>query len=294
MSKTIFKGSGVAIVTPFNENGVNFDVLDELIEFQIQNHTDAIIITGTTGEASTMTDEDQIEAIHHTVMTVNHRVPVIAGCGSNDTKHGAELSRMAENAGADALLSVTPYYNKTTQKGLIEHYKRICGAVSVPVILYNVPGRTGMNLKPETVASIMDACGNVVGVKECNFDQVGEIIRLCGEDVQVFSGEDAMAVPLMSLGGSGVISVLANVAPAYVSEMMHACLEGDYQKAGKMQVKALPMVSALFCETSPIPVKEALNRMGYAVGECRLPLTTMEEANKEKLIKAMKEFGLLA
>ncbi len=294
MSKTVFKGSGVAIVTPFNENGVNYDVLDELLEFQIQNKTDAIIITGTTGEASTMTDEDQIEAIRHTVETVNHRIPVIAGCGSNDTRHGAVLSKMAEDAGADALLSVTPYYNKTTQKGLIEHYKQICGAVSVPVILYNVPGRTGLNLKPETVASIMDACDNVVGVKECNFDQVGEIIRLCGEDVQVFSGEDALAVPLMSLGGSGVISVMANIAPLQVSEMMHACLDGDYKKAGRMQVAALPLIKALFCETSPIPVKEALTQMGYNVGVCRLPLTTMEEANKAQLVKAMKDFGLLA
>lgn len=293
MNKTVFRGAGCAIVTPFTENGVDYEALDNLLEFQIANHIDAIIITGTTGEASTMPDDEQIEVIRHTVEVVDHRVPVIAGCGSNDTMHGINLSKMAEKAGVDALLSVTPYYNKTTQKGLVEHYKALCSAVSVPVILYNVPGRTGMNMTPETVKAIKDACDNVVGVKECNFDQVGEIIRLCGEDFQVFSGEDALAVPLMSLGGSGVISVIANVAPAQTSEMMHAAMDGDYKKAAKMQIEALPMIKALFCETSPIPVKEALHQMGYCSSYCRLPLTSMEEANKEKLVKAMKEYGIL-
>lgn len=293
MAKSVFKGSGVALVTPFKETGVDFQKLDELLEFHLKNGTDAIIITGTTGEASVMTDEEQIEVIRHAVNTVNHRIPVIAGCGSNDTRHGAELSKMAEDAGADGLLSVTPYYNKTTQKGLIEHFTCIARAVSVPVILYNVPGRTGMNMEPATVAALMDRCENVVGVKECNFNQVGDIFQLCGPEVQVYSGEDGLAVPLMSLGGSGVISVLANIVPDRVSAMLHACLEGDYPKAAAMQIEALPMIKTLFCETSPIPVKEAMNMMGMKVGGCRLPLTSMEEKNRTSLAEALKAYGLL-
>ena len=293
MAKSVFKGSGVALVTPFTKDGVDYQKLDELIEFQIQAGTDAIIITGTTGEASVMPDEEQIDVIRHTVETVNHRIAVIAGCGSNDTSHGAQLSAMAEAAGADGLLSVTPYYNKTTQKGLIEHYSYIAKAVSVPVILYNVPGRTGMNMTPATVASIMDRCDNVVGVKECNFDQVGDIFNLCGPDVSVYSGEDGLVVPLMSLGGSGVISVLANVAPKAVSTMVHACLDGNYAKAAEIQIGALPLIKALFCETSPIPVKAAMNMMGMNVGECRMPLTSMEESNRVVLEAAMKGYGLL-
>lgn len=293
MNHSVFTGAGVALVTPFTENGVDYQKLDELIEFQIAGGTDAIIITGTTGEASVMPDDEQIEVIKHTVEVVNHRIPVIAGCGSNDTKHGIQLSAMAEAAGADGLLSVTPYYNKTTQKGLVEHYVALAKAVSVPVILYNVPGRTGMNMTPATVAKVMDRCDNVVGVKECNFDQVGEIFHLCGPDVKVYSGEDGLVVPMMSMGGSGVISVLANVAPKKVSEMVHACLDGDYKKAAAIQVEAIPMVKALFCETSPIPVKAALNMMGWNVGECRMPLTTMEESNRVVLEKALKEYGLI-
>ncbi len=294
MAKSVFQGSGVALITPFNETGVDFQKLDALIEFQIQGGTDAIIITGTTGEASVMTDEEQIEVIRHTVDTVQHRIPVIAGCGSNDTRHGAQLSAMAEQAGVDALLSVTPYYNKTTQQGLVEHFSYIAKAVSVPVILYNVPGRTGMNMAPSTVVTLMERCDNVVGVKECNFDQVGELIRLGGPDIQVYSGEDALAVPLMSLGGRGVISVLANLVPAKVSDMMHACLEGDYAKAGRLQVEVLPLIQALFSETSPIPVKEAMNQMGMQVGQCRLPLTTMQEKTKQNLISVMQSYGLIA
>lgn len=293
MNNSVFKGSGVALVTPFTETGVDYKKLDELIEFQIAGGTDAIIITGTTGEASVMTDDEQIEVIKHTVKVVNHRIPVIAGCGSNDTKHGINLSAMAEDAGADGLLSVTPYYNKTTQKGLVEHYVALAKAVSVPVILYNVPGRTGMNMTPATVAKVMDRCDNVVGVKECNFDQVAEIFHLCGTDVKVYSGEDGLVVPLMSMGGSGVISVLANVAPKKVSDMVHACLAGDYKKAAALQIETIPMVKALFCETSPIPVKAALNMMGWNVGECRMPLTSMEESNRALLEAAMKEYGLI-
>lgn len=293
MAKSVFKGSGVALITPFDENGVDFQKLDELLEFQIQNGTDAIIITGTTGEASVMPDEEQIDVIRHTVQTVNHRIPVIAGCGSNDTKHGAELSRMAEEAGADGLLSVTPYYNKTTQKGLIEHYSCIAKAVSVPIILYNVPGRTGMNMEPATVAALMDRFDHIIGVKECNFNQVGDIFQLCGNDVQVYSGEDGLAVPLMSMGGSGVISVVANLLPKQVSQMMHACLEGNYPEAAKIQIELLPLIKALFCETSPIPVKEAMNLMGMHVGNCRLPLTTMEEHHKENLKQVMQAAKLL-
>ena len=293
MNNSVFKGSGVALVTPFTETGVDYKKLDELIEFQIAGGTDAIIITGTTGEASVMTDDEQIEVIKHTAKVVNHRIPVIAGCGSNDTKHGINLSAMAEEAGADGLLSVTPYYNKTTQKGLVENYVALAKAVSVPVILYNVPGRTGMNMAPATVAKVMDRCDNVVGVKECNFDQVAEIFHLCGPDVKVYSGEDGLVVPLMSMGGSGVISVLANVAPKKVSDMVHACLAGDYKKAAALQIETIPMVKALFCETSPIPVKAALNMMGWNVGECRMPLTSMEESNRALLEAAMKEYGLI-
>ena len=293
MNHSVFTGAGVALITPFTENGVDYQKLDELIEFQIAGGTDSIIITGTTGEASVMTDEEQIEVIKHTVEVVNHRIPVIAGCGSNDTKHGIQLSTMAEAVGADGLLSVTPYYNKTTQKGLVEHYVALARAVSVPVILYNVPGRTGLNMAPATVAKVMDRCDNVVGVKECHFDQVAEIFNLCGPDVKVYSGEDGLVVPMMSMGGSGVISVLANVAPKKVSEMVHACLDGDFKKAAAIQIEAIPMVKALFCETSPIPVKAALNMMGWNVGECRMPLTSMEGSNRLVLEAAMKEYGLI-
>ena len=293
MNNSVFTGAGVALVTPFTETGVDYQKLDELIEFQIAGGTDAIIITGTTGEASVMPDDDQIEVIKHTVEVVNHRIPVIAGCGSNDTKHGIHLSAMAEEAGADGLLSVTPYYNKTTQKGLVEHYVALAKAVSVPVILYNVPGRTGMNMTPATVARVMERCDNVVGVKECNFDQVAEIFHLCGPNVKVYSGEDGLVVPLMSMGGSGVISVLSNIAPKKVSDMVHACLDGDYKKAAAIQIEAIPMVKALFCETSPIPVKTALNMMGWNVGECRMPLTTMEDNNRAILESALKEYGLI-
>ena len=293
MKGSVFTGAGVALITPFNENGVDYQKLDELIEFQIAGGIDSIIITGTTGEASVMPDDEQIEVIKHTVEVVNHRIPVIAGCGSNDTMHGVHLSALAEEAGADGLLSVTPYYNKTTQKGLVEHYAAVANAVSVPVILYNVPGRTGMNMLPSTVAKIMERCDNVVGVKECNFDQVAEIFNLCGPEVKVYSGEDGLVVPLMSMGGSGVISVLANIAPAKVTDMVHACLQGDYKKAAAIQIEAIPMVKALFCETSPIPVKAALNMMGWNVGECRMPLTTMEESNRKVLEQAMKEYGLI-
>ena len=293
MKGSVFTGAGVALITPFNEDGVDYQKLDELIEFQIAGGIDSIIITGTTGEASVMPDDEQIEVIKHTVEVVNHRIPVIAGCGSNDTMHGVHLSALAEEAGADGLLSVTPYYNKTTQKGLVEHYAAVANAVSVPVILYNVPGRTGMNMLPSTVAKIMERCDNVVGVKECNFDQVAEIFNLCGPDVKVYSGEDGLVVPLMSMGGSGVISVLANIAPAKVTDMVHACLQGDYKKAAAIQIEAIPMVKALFCETSPIPVKAALNMMGWNVGECRMPLTTMEESNRKVLEQAMKEYGLI-
>ena len=293
MNNSVFTGAGVALVTPFTETGVDYQKLDELIEFQIAGGTDAIIITGTTGEASVMPDDEQIEVIKHTVEVVNHRIPVIAGCGSNDTKHGIHLSAMAEEAGADGLLSVTPYYNKTTQKGLVEHYVALAKAVSVPVILYNVPGRTGMNMTPATVARVMERCDNVVGVKECNFDQVAEIFHLCGPNVKVYSGEDGLVVPLMSMGGSGVISVLSNIAPKKVSDMVHACLDGDYKKAAAIQIEAIPMVKALFCETSPIPVKTALNMMGWNVGECRMPLTTMEDNNRAILESALKEYGLI-
>ncbi len=295
MKRKVFEGSGVAIVTPFvKETGaIDYAKFDELLDFQIENGTDSIIVAGTTGEASTMPDEEHVGLIAHAVSYVNGRVPVVAGAGSNDTIHGVELAKRVETVGADALLLVTPYYNKTTQKGLVEHFGRFAQGVDIPLILYNVPSRTGLDMKPTTVATLADRYDNIVGVKECVFDHVVEHFHLCPGGLQVFSGEDGLVVPLMSMGGSGVISVLANVAPKKVHNMTHACLEGDFKTAARLQAEALPLIKALFCETSPIPVKEAMNRMGMNVGICRMPLVTMEEANIPGLVKAMTEYGLL-
>ena len=277
----IFKGAGVAIVTPMKENlEINYDKLDEMLEEQIAGGTDAIIICGTTGESATMTEAEHSEAIRFTIERVNHRIPVIAGTGSNCTRTAVELSKEAEKDGADGLLLVTPYYNKATQNGLIAHYTQICNEVNLPAILYNVPSRTGCNIQPKTLAQLVKNVDNIVGVKEAsgNIGAVAQIMHLCDGNIDLYSGNDDQVVPLMSLGGIGVISVLSNVAPAYVHDMVYRYLSGDVEGSRKMQLDALPMCDALFCEVNPIPVKAALNLMGKEVGPLRAPLTEIEPA----------------
>ncbi|POP32164.1 4-hydroxy-tetrahydrodipicolinate synthase [Lactonifactor longoviformis] len=291
----IFTGAGVAIVTPMYDNGkVNFDKLGELIEFQIEGGTDAIIICGTTGESSTLTHEEHLEAIKYTVDKVAKRIPVVAGTGSNCTETAIYLSQEAEKFGADGLLIVTPYYNKATQKGLIAHYTAIANAVSIPLIMYNVPSRTGCNILPETAAYLAKNVENIAGIKEAtgNIAQVAKTMQLAGDDLDLYSGNDDQIVPIMSLGGKGVISVLSNVAPRETHEIAAKYLEGDVKGSCALQLKALPLVNALFSEVNPIPVKAALNLMGKEVGPLRMPLTTMEEENQKKLAQAMKDFGI--
>lgn len=292
MKKCIFTGSGVAIVTPFTNDGIDFDKLGELIEFQIKEGTDAIVICGTTGEASTMPDDEHIAAIEYTVKKVAGRVPVIAGTGSNDTRHAIHLSKRAEEVGADAILSVSPYYNKTTQRGLYEHFKAVAENIGIPMILYNVPSRTNLNINPDTIKKLSEI-DNIVGIKECNLNQVAETINLCGDDFTIYSGEDGLVIPLMSLGGKGVISVMANIIPKDTHDMAAKYLAGDIEEARKLQLKVTELVKALFIEVSPIPVKEAMNLMGMDVGKCRMPLVDMSEANKQVLIKAMQNYGLI-
>lgn len=283
---TLFKGAGVAIITPFNEkNEVNYEKLGELIEFQISNGTDSIIICGTTGEASTLTHEEHLECISYTAKKVNKRVPVIAGTGSNCTQTAIYLSKEAEEHGADGLLVVTPYYNKATQKGLIAHYTAIANSVSLPIIMYNVPGRTGCNILPQTVATLFMNVDNIVGIKEAsgNIAQVAEIMSLTQGKIDLYSGCDEMIVPALSLGGSGVISVLSNIAPKETHDIVAKYLEGDTNTSRDLQLKYLPLINALFCEVNPIPVKGALNLMGYEVGSLRMPLSDMDPVNVERL-----------
>lgn len=292
----IFKGAGVAIVTPMKENlEINYDKLDEMLEEQIAGGTDAIIICGTTGESATMTEEEHSEAIRFTVERVKHRIPVIAGTGSNSTATAVQLSKGAMEDGADALLLVTPYYNKATQNGLIAHYTKICTEAPLPAILYNVPSRTGCSIQPKTLAHLVKNVDSIVGVKEAsgNIGNVAEIMHLCDGNIDLYSGNDDQVVPLLSLGGIGVISVLSNVAPKYVHDMVMKYLDGDVKGSAKMQLDAIDLCSALFCEVNPIPVKAALNMMGKNVGSLRAPLTEMEDAHKEVLRQAMKDFGLL-
>ena len=292
----IFKGAGVAIVTPMKDNlEINYDKLDELLEEQIAGGTDAIIICGTTGESATMTEAEHSEAIRFTVERVKHRIPVIAGTGSNCTRTAIELSKEAEKDGADGLLLVTPYYNKATQNGLIAHFTQICSEVKIPAILYNVPSRTGCNIQPATLAKMVKDVDNIVGVKEAsgNIGSVAQIMHLCDGNIDLYSGNDDQVVPLLSLGGIGVISVLSNVAPAYVHDMVMKYLSGDTAESCKMQLDALPMCDALFCEVNPIPVKAALNMMGKEAGPLRAPLTEIEPAHREVLRKEMEDFGLL-
>ncbi|MBQ2879635.1 MAG: 4-hydroxy-tetrahydrodipicolinate synthase [Anaerotignum sp.] len=292
---SIFTGAGVALITPMNADGsVNFEKMKELIEFQIANDTDALIICGTTGEATTISDEDQIECVRFAKEVAAGRVPVIAGAGSNDTAHCIELAVACEKAGADAVLLVTPYYNKATQKGLILHYTAIANAINIPIILYNVPGRTGCNLAPKTVAELAKV-PNIVAVKEAsgNLSQVAEIAALVGPDFDIYSGNDDQILPVLSLGGKGVISVLSNVAPKETHDMVAKFFEGDIQGSIKLQLDAIELIGALFCEVNPIPVKTALNLMGYEVGACKLPLCEMEPKNLETLKTAMKNYGLI-
>lgn len=292
----IFKGAGVAIVTPMKENGeINYDAFGRLIDDQIKNGSDAIIAVGTSGEAPTLDDDEHIEAIRFAVERTAKRVPVIAGTGSNNTAHAVMMSKEAEKVGADALLLVAPYYNKATQNGLIEHYKVIAESVSIPSILYNVPSRTGSNILPETAAYLGRNVKNVVALKDAtgNISQTAKTIELAGDSLDIYSGNDDQIVPVMSLGGIGVISVLSNVAPRQTHDIAQACLDGDYKKAAALQLRALELCRYLFCEVNPIPVKAALNLQGFEVGKPRLPLTEMEAEHQELLKKAMIAYGVL-
>lgn len=293
----LFKGAGVALITPFHEDGsVNYDKLTEILEEQIAEGTDAIVAVGTTGEAATLTEDEHIEVVAHTVKVVNHRIPVIAGTGSNCTATAIDLSKRAEQAGVDGLLLVTPYYNKATQKGLYTHYKAIADAVSIPCILYNVPGRTGMKIEPKTMADLYYNVKNIVGVKEATGDlgATSELMRLVDEDFLLYSGEDGIIVPLLSIGGSGVISVLSNVAPKETAEICKKWFAGDVKGAWEEQKRALPLIHSLFMEVNPIPVKAGMNLQGKAVGGLRLPLTEMEEAHQEVLKEEMRRYGILS
>lgn len=291
----IFTGAGVAIVTPMKDNKeVNFEKLGEILEEQIANSTDAIIICGTTGESSTLTHEEHLETIKYAIDKVAKRIPVIAGTGSNCTETAIYLSQEAEKLGADGLLLVTPYYNKATQKGLIAHYTAIANFVKLPIILYNVPSRTGCNILPETAVYLAKNVENIVGIKEAsgNISQVAKLMQLADGCIDLYSGNDDQIVPLLSLGGKGVISVLSNVAPQQTHDIVELFMEGKIKESCELQLKALPLINALFSEVNPIPVKKAMNLMGKEVGPLRGPLTEMEEENAQKLAKAMVDFGL--
>ncbi|MBB6698693.1 4-hydroxy-tetrahydrodipicolinate synthase [Clostridium algidicarnis] len=290
----LFKGSGVAIVTPFNEKGVDFDKLKELLEWHVDSNTDAIIICGTTGEASTMSTLEKKEVIKFTVDTINKRIPVIAGTGTNDTKASIEMSKWAESIGVDGLLVITPYYNKTSNKGLIAHFTAISNAVNTPIILYNVPSRTGMNISPTTLLELAKL-KNVVAVKEASGDisQVAKYKALCKDKIDIYSGNDDQIIPILSLGGIGVISVLANIIPKDVHDMCHLYLDGKVDEALDVQLKSLDLTNSLFIETNPIPVKTALNLMGLNVGDLRLPLCSMDDNNLKTLENEMHKYGLL-
>ena len=291
---SIFTGSGVAIVTPFLPDGsVNYDKLDELIEYHIDHKTDAIIICGTTGESSTLTEEEHMECIKFTIQQVKKRVPVIAGTGSNATFTTIEMSREAVEYGADALLLVTPYYNKATQKGLVAHYKAVADEAKAPIILYSVASRTGLNIAPETAAELAKI-DNIVAIKEAsvNISQIAKIMQLTDGKLDLYSGNDDQIVPLLSLGGKGVISVLANIAPEYTHDICRKFFDGDLKGSLKMQLDALPLIDKLFCEVNPIPVKTAMNLLGKEVGGLRMPLSPMEEAHKQALAEEMKKFGM--
>lgn len=293
----VFTGAGVAIITPFKENKeVNYDKLGELIDFQVNNKTDAIVIVGTTGEASTLTHEEHVECIRYAVQKTAGRIPVIAGTGSNCTETAIYLTKEAKQAGADAALVVTPYYNKATQKGLIGHFGAIAKAVDIPVILYNVPGRTGCNILPSTVAALVKEYDNIVGIKDAagNVAQTMEMMEACDGNIDLYSGEDGLILPLLSVGAKGVISVLSNVVPEDTHNIVMKYLDGDVEGSRALQMKYLSLVKALFSEVNPIPVKQAMNYMGLAVGPLRMPLTDMEPEHAELLYKEMKKVGIVA
>lgn len=291
---SIFKGSGVAIITPFNENGIDYEKLRELLEWHIKESTDAIIICGTTGEAATMTEQEKKDAIKFTVDVINKRIPVIAGTGGNNTKAAIEMSLYAESVGVDGLLVVTPYYNKTNAEGLIMHFKAINDAVKTPIILYNVPGRTNMNITPETLLKLTQL-NNVVAIKEASGDlsQVAKMKALCQDKIDIYSGNDDLIIPTLSLGGIGVISVAANIIPKEIHDMCDLYLNGDCFKATKLQLDYLELLNDLFIETNPIPVKTAMNIMKMNVGELRLPLYKMNDKNKKTLENTLKKYNLI-
>lgn len=295
MKNTVFTGAGVAIITPMNADGsVNYDEFGKVIDFQIENGTDAIVVCGTTGESATMTDEEHVECIRYCIERVNKRIPVIAGTGSNDTKYAVTLSAEAEKLGADALLVVTPYYNKTSQRGLIAHFTAIADSVNIPIILYNVPSRTGVNIALDTY-DVLANHKNIAAVKEAsgNISAIAKIIEKCGDRLDVYSGNDDQIVPIMALGGKGVISVLSNVCPKETHEIARLCLENNVAEAAKLQIKYLELCSNLFIDVNPIPVKEAMNLIGFKAGECRLPLLKMEQSKIDTLTASMKKAGLI-
>ncbi|NFI56835.1 4-hydroxy-tetrahydrodipicolinate synthase [Clostridium botulinum] len=291
---SVFEGSGVAIVTPFNDEGVDYDKLKDLLEWHIKEGTDSIVICGTTGEATTMTENEKKTVIKFAVDVINNRIPVIAGTGSNNTLSAIEMSRYAESVGVDAILVITPYYNKTSQKGLFKHFKAVNDSVSIPIILYNVPSRTGVNITPKALVQIAEL-NNVVAIKEAsgNISQIMEMKSLCKDKIDIYSGNDDQIVPIMSLGGKGVISVLANVIPNEVHTLTKKCLEGKFDEALDIQLNRLKLTNALFIETNPIPVKTAMNLMGFEVGSLRLPLCEMEDSNLDTLKTILKENKLI-
>ena len=291
MKDIIFKGCGTAICTPFDEKGeVNYDVFEKFIEFQIENKVDSIIVCGTTGESATMSVDEKKEVIEFVVKKVNKRIPVIAGTGSNNTIEAVNMTKYAESVGADGALIVTPYYNKTTQKGLIKHYERIAQNTNLPIILYNVPSRTGVNIEPETCVEL-SKIKNIVGIKEAsgNVSQIAKIASLCGNELAIYSGNDDQILPVLSIGGIGVISVMSNIKPEYVHNMICEYKKGNIEKAEEMQIKALELINLLFCEVNPIPIKSALRIIGYNFGEPRLPLVKMSDENLIKLESALKK-----
>lgn len=295
MKKPVFTGAAVAIITPMNADGtVNFEEFGRIIEDQIAGHTDAIVVCGTTGESATMPDAEHLSVIDYCVKKVNHRIPVIAGTGSNDTAHGIRLTQSAEKLGVDAVLLVTPYYNKTSQQGLIQHFTALANATSLPCILYNVPSRTGVNILPET-AYELSKLPNINAIKEAsgNIAQVAKIAQLCGDSLNIYSGNDDQIVPLLALGGKGVISVLSNVAPHETHEICQKWFDGDIAASLAAQLKYLPLCEALFCDVNPIPVKFAMNQLGYQAGSCRLPLVDTSKANEERIRNALHTAGLL-
>lgn len=295
MKNPVFTGSGVAIITPMKADGsVNYDVLGEILDFQIENGTDSIISCGTTGESAVLSDKEHCDVISYTVERVNGRVPVVAGTGSNDTSYAVELTKEAERLGADAILSVTPYYNKTSQQGLIRHFNMIADSVNIPIILYNVPGRTGCCIKPETYVPLSKH-ENIVATKEAseNISAIAKTFALCGGDLGIYSGADDQTVPIMALGGLGIISVFANLMPKEMHTITQLMLDGKYKEAAEMHLKYLELMNVMFCDVNPIPIKAAMNLKGFDCGACRMPLVDMDDASFEKLRSCMEKYGVI-